>query len=472
MEEKENVRTGNSSPTQDAQAKRNHRRRPRHRPRHPQNGGGAPASSAQQAQPQQQEPQANTPRQDRQGQGGDRNRSRRRRNRASRGNQTGEQRQPRPQTQERTENGVSIRSFAQAFADTMPELSAPKEVVVQAVQDEPTVIEAPAPMPEEIPAPAEKEPIETTEVVGVHFRRSAKTYYFDPRGQRLKKGEAVIAQTANGMEYCEVSTPNRDVPTAEIVPPLRPIVRRATEDDHRRYAENRDKEIEAYNVCVRCIDEHRLDMKLIDTEYAFDNSKLLFYYISEERVDFRELVKELAGLFHVRIEMRQIGIRDEAKMLGGLGSCGRPFCCSTFLPDFAQVSIKMAKEQGLSLNSAKISGSCGRLMCCLRFEHETYEQELKVTPKVDSLVRTESGEEGIVTDSHPLTGLCKVRSCANPEDPVKVYARETLTVLGYQKGAGAKLLAKFTAERAQRQAKPSAKEAAKEAAKETKPQNG
>lgn len=282
-------------------------------------------------------------------------------------------------------------------------------------------------------APAvSQEPQEKTEIVGVHFKHTARVYYFDPNGLQIRRGAHVIVQTANGNEYGEVSVSNRMIPTADLVLPLRPVLREATEEDEKRHAENADREIEAYNDCVARIANHKLDMKLVDTEMSFDRSKLLFYFIADERVDFRELVKELACAFHTRIEMRQIGIRDEAKMLGGLGICGRPFCCSTFLPDFAQVSIKMAKEQNLSLNSAKISGACGRLMCCLRYEHSTYEQELKITPKVDSLVTTADGD-GVVTESNPLTGLLKVR--LDGEENTRVYARESVVVNGHQKGA-------------------------------------
>ncbi len=413
-----------------------------------------------------------------QGQGHNANRHNRRRNRNRGANQgtPKENASPVQQSYHNT-NTVNQRSFAQAFADTMPELCAPaqriEEQVVAADQTQAQAQQPAEPTPalcviddlveqtteaqtDSEPQPTEQAATETAkqdncvEVVGVHFRRSAKTYYFDPQGVRYDKGTFVIVQTANGMEYAQVSMENRQIAESEIVPPLRQVVRRATADDSLRYQQNREKEIEAYNACLSCIEKHGLDMKLVDTEYAFDNSKLLFYYISEGRVDFRELVKQLAAMFHVRIEMRQIGIRDETKMLGGLGACGRPFCCSTFLPDFAQVSIKMAKQQGLSLNSAKISGSCNRLMCCLRFEQEVYEQELKVTPKVDSYVRTEDGEEGIVMDAHPLTGLVKVRMCDNPEEPAKVYARETLTVTGYKKGALSKLLAERAAQRAQK----------------------
>ncbi len=301
----------------------------------------------------------------------------------------------------------------------------PVEEVVQIAQ--PLAEEEATEVPE-----ADKAPVEMTEIVGVHFKHTAKVYYFDPNGLNLDRYQKVIVQTANGNEYGEVTVANRMIATSELVLPLRPVLRVATEEDEKRHGENADREIEAYNACVAKIAEHKLEMKLVDTEMSFDRTKLLFYYTAEERVDFRELVKELAAAFHTRIEMRQIGIRDEAKMLGGLGICGRPFCCSTFLPDFAQVSIKMAKEQNLSLNSAKISGACGRLMCCLRYEHSTYEAELKITPKVDSLVTTADGD-GVVTESNPLTGLLKVR--LDGEENTRVYAREAVVVNGHQKGA-------------------------------------
>ncbi len=279
--------------------------------------------------------------------------------------------------------------------------------------------------------------VEKTEIVGVHFKTTAKVYYFDPKGMQIRRGTHVIVQTASGDEYGEVTVANRMIPNSELVLPLRPVLRVANAQDEAIQKENADREIEAYNICLQRIENHKLEMKLIDTELSFDRTKMIFYFSAEDRVDFRELVKELESVFHVRIEMRQIGIRDEAKMLGGLGICGRPFCCSTFLPDFAQVSIKMAKEQNLSLNSAKISGSCGRLMCCLRYEHSTYEAELKITPKVDSFVTTADGD-GVVVESNPLTGLLKVR--LNDEENTRVYARESVTVTGHQKGASRRQL--------------------------------
>ncbi len=245
------------------------------------------------------------------------------------------------------------------------------------------------------------------EVVGIRFRDAGKIYYFASEGHTLKAGGCAIVETARGQEFGFVEFGNRMVPQSEVVAPLRPVVRAANEQDMKKYEQNREKEKEAFRVCLEKIEKHKIDMKLVAAEYTFDNSKLLFYFTADGRVDFRELVKDLASIFRTRIELRQIGIRDEAKMLGGLGSCGRPFCCSSFLFDFAQVSIKMAKEQNLSLNSAKISGVCGRLMCCLRYEHETYEEEIRHTPPVDSVVKTAEGT-GRVVETSPLAGLLKV----------------------------------------------------------------
>ena len=273
------------------------------------------------------------------------------------------------------------------------------------------------------------EPEEKVEVIGIRFRSAGKVYYFDPRGQKLKKGEFAIVETARGPEFGEVSLENSMVNVSETVTPLRPLIRVATPADVEHNAENREKEKNALVVCQQKIEAHKLDMKLIDVQYAFDNSKLLFYFSSDGRVDFRELVKDLASVFRTRIELRQIGIRDEAKMLGGLGSCGRMLCCSTFLPDFAQVSIKMAKEQGLSLNSAKISGMCGRLMCCLHFEAETYTEEIRRTPAIDSQVKTEDGI-GTVISTNPLAGTIRVIFKDSPDTPPKQYHRSEVTPLG------------------------------------------
>jgi cell fate regulator YaaT (PSP1 superfamily) len=230
------------------------------------------------------------------------------------------------------------------------------------------------------------------------------------------------------VEIGECVASNHTVKEREIVRPLRPVLRVATEADIRHDAENREKETKACEICRQKIEALGLEMSLINAEYTFDNNKLLFYFTAEGRVDFRDLVKELASVFRTRIELRQIGIRDEAKLMGGLGVCGRPFCCHSFLSDFVQVSIKMAKEQNFSLNSAKISGACGRLMCCLRYEHETYEYEIKRTPPVDSLVRTVDGV-GVVTEINPLAATIKVKLVSSPDTPPKSYKRDEVTVL-------------------------------------------
>lgn len=266
---------------------------------------------------------------------------------------------------------------------------------------------------------------ESTEVIGVRFRSSGKIYYFDNCGITYPVGCHAIVDTARGMEYGEVAMTNRMVPTSELVLPLRQALRIATPDDDRHYIENKQKEAEAADVWNKKILQHKLEMKLIDIECTFDNSKILFYFTAEGRVDFRDLVKDLASVFRCRIELRQMGIRDEAKILGGLGVCGRPFCCHSFLPDFVQVSIKMAKEQNLSLNSAKISGACGRLMCCLRYEYDTYLEEAKLTPKVDSLVKTPDGV-GTVVEAKPLLGLVKVQLANTPDAAPIVYSRDLL----------------------------------------------
>ena len=258
----------------------------------------------------------------------------------------------------------------------------------------------------------------------MRFRDGGKVYYFAPGTNQVNPGDPVIVETARGLEYGFAPTGNEIVPASKIVPPLRPLIRVATQKDTERWEANRQLEEEAFEICRKKIENHRLGMKLIRAEYTFDNSKLLFYFSAEVRVDFRELVKDLASVFHTRIELRQIGIRDEAKMLGGLGVCGRPFCCCSFLGDFVQVSIKMAKEQNLSLNSAKISGACGRLMCCLRYEHETYEAEIARTPPVDSTVKTADGV-GQVTEISPLTGYIKVKI----GDEIKPYHRDDVTVI-------------------------------------------
>ena len=269
---------------------------------------------------------------------------------------------------------------------------------------------------------------EQVEVVGIRFKKVGKVYYFAPEKIQAQKGEFAIVDTARGPEFGEVFVANKMVGISEIVPPLRPIIRIATKDDIAHNEENTKKEQEAFGICLEQIAKHELDMKLVDAQYTFDNSKLLFYFTSAGRVDFRELVKDLASVFRTRIELRQIGIRDEAKLIGGLGACGRPLCCATFLSDFVQVSIKMAKEQGLFLNSSKISGTCGRLMCCLRYEQESYEYEMARTPAVDSSVKTPDGI-GVVTESRPLTGLIKVKITNKDGESIKVYHRDDVKLL-------------------------------------------
>ena len=270
---------------------------------------------------------------------------------------------------------------------------------------------------------------EEIEIIGVRFKDAGKIYYFDPAKIKAKLGDCVIVETARGLEYGFVAEGNHTVSSKNIVQPLRRVIRIADKKDAEQYERNKELEFSAMEICRKKIDEHKLEMKLIEAEYTFDNSKLMFYFTAESRVDFRELVKDLASVFKTRIELRQIGIRDEAKMLGGIGICGRPFCCSSFLSDFVQVSIKMAKEQNLSLNSTKISGTCGRLMCCLRYEHETYERESARTPRVGSRVMTKDGQ-GTVTDANVLTGLLKVKFTDEKGDSFKVYDRDSVKILG------------------------------------------
>ena len=258
------------------------------------------------------------------------------------------------------------------------------------------------------------------EIIGIRFRESGKIYYFDPNGLKAETGQAVIVETARGIEYGKVVLSNRTVGMDEVVSPLRPALRIATKEDEEQYLKNKSREAEAAAVFVDKSREMKLGMKLIGVEYTFDCSKLLFYFTADGRVDFREFVKELASVFKTRIELRQIGIRDETKMIGGLGVCGRPYCCCRFLDDFEQVTIKMAKEQNMSLNSQKISGACGRLMCCLRYEHNTYEDALKCLPKVDAKVRTPEGN-GVVSEIVPLAGIVKVKIGEGDQASVHVF---------------------------------------------------
>lgn len=252
------------------------------------------------------------------------------------------------------------------------------------------------------------------EVIGVRFKEVGKIYYFGPSGLGLNKYDKVIVQTARGIECGEVALTNREINDDDIVQPLKEVIRVATHEDLEILEQNAEKEKKAFTICEEKIRKHKLEMKLIDVEYTFDNSKVLFYFTADGRIDFRDLVKDLASTFHTRIELRQIGVRDESKMIGGLGMCGRPLCCNTFLGDFQPVSIKMAKEQGLSLNPSKISGTCGRLMCCLKYEQESYEHLLRVTPKTGAIVETSEGR-GTVMEVNILRGMLKVRLDKRPE---------------------------------------------------------
>ena len=260
-------------------------------------------------------------------------------------------------------------------------------------------------------------------VVGIRFQENGKIYDFDPGEMTLLPGELVVVETARGIECGIVARANRSC--NEERADRKPVLRRATAEDRRRHEENQKKAREAMRVCQERIEAHGLDMKLVDAEYAFDNSKITFNFTADGRVDFRNLVKDLAATLHTRIELHQIGVRDEAKKLGGIGICGQPFCCSRFLRDFQPVSIKMAKEQGLSLNPTKISGSCGRLMCCLKYEQDTYEELIKMSPKVGAVVMTPEGR-GVVTDSNILTGKIKVRLDKSPDSPAVEMTREDL----------------------------------------------
>ena len=268
---------------------------------------------------------------------------------------------------------------------------------------------------------------ETVEVVDIQFRPGQKIYFFDPAGTQFQPGDHVIIDTARGAEFGCCAGANHMIQQKDVVAPLRKVLRRANEQDEKTAAENRAKEKRAYEVCMQKITEHGLDMQLVSAEVAFDGSKILFYFTADERVDFRELVKNLASIFHTRIELRQIGVRDKAKMVGGLGICGRPFCCASFLDDFQPVSIKMAKTQNLSLNPTKISGTCGRLMCCLKYEQDAYEDLIRNAPKADSFVDTPEGR-GTVVDIDLMRQRVKVRMEENP-DTISVFNNTDIAVL-------------------------------------------
>lgn len=259
-----------------------------------------------------------------------------------------------------------------------------------------------------------------TEVISVKFKEGGRAYYFDPDGNTVNIGDSVIVGTQNGNEFGTVSEANHSVDDGAIVKPLRKMLRKATERDFKRLEENKKKQTETFKLCEELIISHKLDMKLVEVEYSFDANKIVFFFTSDGRVDFRELVKDLAARLHTRIELRQIGVRDEARMLGGLGICGQPYCCKRFLNDFQPVSIKMAKEQGLSLNPTKISGSCGRLMCCLKYEQDAYEYLNSLTPAVGSMVKTADGL-ATVTDVNLITGNLFVKPIDGDLMPYKVH---------------------------------------------------
>ena len=270
-------------------------------------------------------------------------------------------------------------------------------------------------------------------VIGVWFKKAGKIYYFDPSGLEIKKGDFVVVETARGIEFGECVIGIKEIPESDIVAPLKSVIRVAQEDDINKHKENKVKEKDALDICLKKIEEHGLNMKLIDVEYTFDNNKVIFYFTADGRVDFRELVKDLATIFKTRIELRQIGVRDEAKMLGGLGPCGRPLCCSTFLGDFASVSIKMAKEQNLSLNPTKISGICGRLMCCLNYEQSTYEDIRKRLPKIGSIVKM-GDFKGEVISNNTVKENVKVKYRRGDEEVVEEFKIDDIELIegGYE----------------------------------------
>ena len=267
-----------------------------------------------------------------------------------------------------------------------------------------------------------------TKVVGVRFSDTGKMYYFDPKGFDIKNGQEIIVETANGLEFGKASTGVKLVEDDEVISPLKPVIRIATDEDRKKVEENKRKEKEAFEICNQKIQKHNLEMNLTNAEYSFDCSKVIFYFTADGRIDFRELVKDLASTLHTRIELRQIGVRDESKMLGGLGICGRPFCCSTFLDGFHSVTIKMAKDQGLSLAPGKISGTFGRLMCCLKYEQNSYEYLHKITPKVGTVVDCRHGR-GTVVDSAILTGKLKIQLDNTPDGLPVIVNREEVRIV-------------------------------------------
>ena len=266
------------------------------------------------------------------------------------------------------------------------------------------------------------------DIVGIRFKRVGKVYYFNGDGLEYKQGEHVIVETSRGVEYGTVVLPVKSIDESEVVSPLKKVIRKATEEDEEQVKKNIAKQMDAFRICNEKIKKHNLEMKLVDVEYTFDNNKILFYFTADGRIDFRELVRDLAGVFRTRIELRQIGVRDEAKMIGGLGICGRPLCCSLYMGEFQPVSIKMAKEQNLSLNPTKISGTCGRLMCCLKNEQEAYEYLAKRTPNVGAIVKTPDGK-GVVTTVSMLKGIVSVTIEGDGEKEVREYTTDKIKII-------------------------------------------
>lgn len=318
-----------------------------------------------------------------------------------------------------------------------------------------------------------------TEIIGVRFKDGGKLYYFNPNGVQVQAGQHVIIETSKGIEFGECALANTMIDEMELIAALRPMLRVATEADYAQVKSNQEKEKKAFQICQDKIAEHKLEMKLVEVKYSFDGSKILFFFTADGRVDFRHLVKDLASIFCTRIELRQIGVRDEAKIMGGLGICGRPFCCSQFLSDFQPVSIKMAKTQNISLNPTKISGVCGRLMCCLKYEQDAYEDLLKDTPKLESLVNTPDGV-GVVNQIQLLREQVKVVLDSDPDTP-KVYRKEDIEIIRNSKGkrppgyefpvpAPEKKEPSLGLLRTQEQAAPMAKPEVEERPKEKKPE--
>ena len=318
-----------------------------------------------------------------------------------------------------------------------------------------------------------------TEIIGVRFKDGGKLYYFNPNGVQVQAGQHVIIETSKGIEFGECALANTMIDEMELIAALRPMLRVATEADYAQVKSNQEKEKKAFQICQDKIAEHKLEMKLVEVKYSFDGSKILFFFTADGRVDFRHLVKDLASIFCTRIELRQIGVRDEAKIMGGLGICGRPFCCSQFLSDFQPVSIKMAKTQNISLNPTKISGVCGRLMCCLKYEQDAYEDLIKDTPKLESLVNTPDGV-GVVNQIQLLREQVKVVLDSDPDTP-KVYRKEDIEIIRNGKGkrppgyefpvpAPEKKEPSLGLLRTQEQAAPMAKPEVEERPKEKKPE--